>query len=92
MAVEVRIPAVLRQLVGEERTVRVGGGSVRGVLDRLEEKYPGFKARIMTDGKLHDSVNIYLNNEDVRFLSELETPVADGDVVSILPAIAGGGR
>ncbi|MDO8490626.1 MAG: ubiquitin-like small modifier protein 1 [Dehalococcoidia bacterium] len=90
MAVEVRVPAVLRQLVGDARTVRVEGSTVKSVLDNLDKGYPGFKQRIMTDGHLHEFVNIYLNNEDVRFLKELETPVADGDVVSILPAIAGG--
>lgn len=90
MSVEVRIPAVLRNLVGDERTVRIEGNSVGRVLENLDKKYPGFGARIMTDGKLHEFVNVYLNNEDVRFLKELETKVADGDVVSILPAIAGG--
>lgn len=90
MSIEVRVPAVLRQHVGDERSVRAEGKSVAGVLEDLDGKYPGFKARLMTDGKLHEFVNIYLNNEDVRFLRELETPVSDGDVLSILPAIAGG--
>ena len=91
MAIEVRVTATLRNLVGANR-VEGHGSTVGELLDDLDARYPGFKAQISgEDGQLHRFVNIYLNDEDIRYLQALETPVKDGDVVSILPALAGGG-
>jgi len=91
MAVEVRLTANLQRLAGGRRSVQVEAGTVGELLDRLDEMFPGFKASVLDNGRLHRFVNIYLNDEDVRFLQQLDTPVRDGDVVSILPALAGGG-
>ena len=65
--------------------------TVRDVLDDLERNYPGLKETVMTDGEIHRFVNIYLNDEDIRFLDKLDTQLTDGDVLSVLPALAGGG-
>ncbi len=87
----VRIPPVLRQAVGGEREVDVPGGTVAEVLDNLYAAHPAVKAQLQSeDGELHRFVNVYLNDEDVRMLSWLDTPVADGDRILILPAMAGG--
>jgi len=81
---------MLRTLVGA-KSVDADGRNVREVLENLESRYPGFKRQISdASGGLHRFVNIYLNDEDVRYLSSLDTPLKDGDVVSILPALAGG--
>ena len=88
----VRIPPVLRQATGGEREIRVEGGTVSEVLDALYAMHPGVRAQLQTeDGELHRFVNVYLNDEDVRLLSWLDTEVADGDTLLILPAMAGGG-
>jgi molybdopterin synthase sulfur carrier subunit len=91
MAVEVRIPTILRKHTGGARAVEAKGSTVREVIDQLESNHPGLRAAILADGgEIHRFINIYLNDEDVRFSGALETPVEDGDVVSILPAVAGG--
>ena len=91
MGVEVKVPTVLRQATGGEAVVRGDGRTLREVLDDLERRYPGFARRVVSeDGGLHRFVNVYVNDEDVRYLGSLETEVGDGDVVSILPAVAGG--
>ncbi|MBI4300907.1 MAG: MoaD family protein [Chloroflexi bacterium] len=91
MPVEVRVTAVLQRVVGGARSVPAKGATVGELLDNLEKQYPGFKAQVTTEsGELHRFVNIYINDEDIRYLGELSTPVAEGDVVSILPALAGG--
>jgi molybdopterin synthase sulfur carrier subunit len=90
MAVEVRLTANLQRLAGGQRSLQVEAGTVGELLDRLEALFPGFKQNILEDGQLRRFVNIYLNDEDIRFLQRLETPLRDGDVVSILPALAGG--
>ncbi len=91
MAVEVHVTAALRTLVGA-KTVEGQGATVGELLRDLEVRYPGFKAQISgDDGQLHRFVNVYLNDEDIRYLQSLDTPVGSGDVVSILPALAGGG-
>jgi MoaD family protein len=89
--VRVKVPSVLRSHTGGEGQVDGEGTTVREVLEDLESRYPGIRARLMTgDGALHRFVNVYVNDEDVRYLGSLETEVRDGDVVSILPAVAGG--
>ena len=91
MAVEVKVPTVLRQATGGEAVVRGEGETLRDLLEDLERRYPGFARRVVADdGALHRFVNVYVNDEDVRYLGSLETQVGDGDVVSILPAVAGG--
>jgi sulfur-carrier protein len=91
MAVEVKLTAVLQKLTGGQKTVREDAGNVEELLANLEKSYPGFLKQVQgEDGKLHRFVNIYLNDEDIRYLSQLQTPLKSGDVVSILPALAGG--
>jgi MoaD family protein len=93
MTVEVRVTATLQNLVGGQKVVRGQGETVGQVLTDLEQRYPGFQTQVLTeDGVLHRFVNIYLNDEDVRFLQKLDTPLNEGDVLSILPALAGGSR
>jgi len=90
MPVEVKVTSVLQRLVGA-KSVTADGSSVGEVLADLDRRYPGFKQQIvMEDGSLHRFVNLYLNDEDIRYLKSLDTPVNDGDVLSILPALAGG--
>jgi molybdopterin synthase sulfur carrier subunit len=91
MAVQVRVTAVLQRLFGGEKAVSSDGATVAQLIEDLERRYPGFKEQVLTQGgDLQRFVNIYLNDEDIRFLQQLETPVRSGDVVSILPALAGG--
>ena len=93
MPAEVRIPSLLQKLVGGVKTVQAEGQTVGQVIDQLDAKYPDFKSRVLDEnGKLRLFVNIFINDEDIRFLKELETPVADGDTITILPAVAGGGK
>jgi MoaD family protein len=90
MSVQVNVTATLRNLVGA-KSVESSGATVAELLSNLEAKYPGFKSQISDqNGSLHRFVNIYLNDEDIRYLDQLETTLNDGDVVSILPALAGG--
>ena len=90
MPVEVRVTANMQKLIGGQRSITVEGGTVAEMLNNIEARYPGFKSQVMVDGQLHRFVNIYLNDEDIRFLSQLDTPLTDGDIVSVLPALAGG--
>ena len=90
MAVEVRVTATLATLVGG-KSVPADGKTIGEMLDHLDAKHPGFRAQISgDDGRLHRFVNIYVNDEDIRYLKSLDTPLAEGDVISILPALAGG--
>ena len=92
MPVEVKVAAVLQKVIGGVKAVQTEGNTVSDLLNNLDHRYPGFKSQVITDdGQLHRFVNIYINDEDIRYLGQLETPVKDGDVVSILPALAGGG-
>ncbi len=87
----VRIPPVLRQSTGGERQVSVSGSTVGEALASLYEQHPAVRAQLQTpEGDLHKFVNVYLNDEDVRLLSWLDTEIADGDTLLILPAMAGG--
>ncbi|HXO66463.1 MAG TPA: ubiquitin-like small modifier protein 1 [Candidatus Dormibacteraeota bacterium] len=91
MAVKVRVPGPLRRLTAGESVVEVDGATVAEALDALETKYPGFRERIYDqDGKLRQFVNIYKNDEDIRFGSGLETELTQEDDLSIVPAVAGG--
>lgn len=91
MPVSVRIPTPLRKLTAGASQVEAGGSSVQEVIRDLEANHPGLNERLCEEnGELRRFINIYLNDEDIRFLKGLDTPVADGDTVSIVPAIAGG--
>ncbi|MCC6847709.1 MAG: MoaD/ThiS family protein [Deltaproteobacteria bacterium] len=91
MPIQVRIPTPLRKLTGGAETVTASGATVAAVVQDVETRHPGLKERICDEaGKVRRFVNLYVNGEDIRFLSSLETPVKDGDELSIVPAIAGG--
>jgi molybdopterin synthase sulfur carrier subunit len=93
MPVQVLIPTPLRKFTNDEELVTVAPGTISNVVDDLERQYPGIKARITDDsGELRRFVNIYVNEEDIRFQSGKDTEVVDGDAISIVPAIAGGAR
>jgi MoaD family protein len=90
MPVKVQIPTPMRQHTEGQAVVEVGGATVQAVLDNLGQKYPGLVARIFDNGQVRRFVNLYLNEEDVRYLDNLATPVKDGDELAIIPAVAGG--
>jgi sulfur-carrier protein len=90
MAVEVRIPTILRTYTSGEKVVSADGASLEAVVRDLDGRYPGIADRLIDESGLRRFVNVYLNDEDVRFLAGLETPVADADSITILPAVAGG--
>jgi sulfur-carrier protein len=91
MSVEVKIPTVLRKHTDGQAVVDASGQTIRELIDDVAGRYPEFREKVVSgDGGLHRFINIYANDEDVRYLDGLDTKVADGDVVSILPAVAGG--
>ena len=92
MAIEVRIPTILRNYTGGEKAVDGKGETLEDLFADLDTRHDGLRGRLVADdGSLNRFVNVYLNDEDVRFLGGIATPVSDGDVVTILPAVAGGG-
>jgi molybdopterin synthase sulfur carrier subunit len=91
VSVTVRIPTTLRPLSGGASTVSVDGANLRDVLKALDVAHPGFASKLLdTDGNLHKFVNVFVADDDVRYLQGLDTPVLGGQVVSIVPAVAGG--
>jgi sulfur-carrier protein len=91
MSATVRVPTTLRTLTGGKSEVSVDGGTVGEVLSALEAEHPGFASRILDDeGGLRRFVNVFVADDDVRFLQGLDTPVPEGETVSIIPAVAGG--
>ncbi len=91
MAVEVRIPTVFRKFTGGQASAEVEPGTVGDLISQLGERYPGFREQVLTEsGELHRYINVYVNDEDARYLDKLDTKVGDGDVVSLLPSVAGG--
>jgi MoaD family protein len=90
MSVTVSIPTILRPHTGGEKRVQAAGDTLQAVITDLEANYAGISERLVNNGKLHRFVNIYVNDEDVRFSGGLGTAIADGDSVTILPAVAGG--
>jgi len=92
MTVKVRIPTPLQRLTQGQEEVEGVSGSIISVVNELDRKFPGIAERISENGKIRRFVNIYLNDEDIRFLNAEQTEVKDGDEVSIVPAIAGGNR
>lgn len=91
MPVQVKVPTILRSYTGGDKSVTASGGTVDEVFTDLDTRHPGLRGRLVADdGGLHRFVNIYVNDEDVRFLGALQAPVSDGDTLTILPAVAGG--
>ena len=88
--ITVRIPTPLRSLTGGEEQIQAPGETVKAVIDTLEAKHPGLKDRLLDEKGVRRFVNIYANEEDIRFLDNLDTSLKEGDSVSIVPAIAGG--
>ena len=91
MAIEVRVPTILRSYTGGAKVVEGAGETLNELLTDLDGKHPGLRGRLITDeGALHRFVNVYVNDEDVRFLGALDAKLSDGDSVTVLPAVAGG--
>jgi len=91
MAAKVRIPTPLRKLTNDEEVVEVNPGTIAGTIAELQTRFPGIKERLLDEnGSVRRFVNVYVNEEDIRFLQNQDTPVKDGDEISIIPAIAGG--
>ena len=90
MAVEVRVPTILRTFTGGEKVVSAEGSSLETVIKDLDANYPGIGERLLDDSGLRRFVNVYVNDEDVRFLDGLSTQVSENDSITILPAVAGG--
>jgi sulfur-carrier protein len=91
MSVTVKLPTILRKFTDNEARVGADGATLADVLKDLESRYPGITKNVLAeDGGLHRFINVYVNDEDVRYLGSLETQVKEGDTVSILPAVAGG--
>ena len=91
MAITVRVPTPLQKLTQNQAEVKASGTTIKELIEDLEKNFPGIKGRVCDEtGKIRRFINIYVNEEDVRFLQQDETPLEDGDEVSIIPAIAGG--
>jgi molybdopterin synthase sulfur carrier subunit len=91
MAVDVRLPTLLRANTDGASSVAADGATVGEVFATLTERYPGLKGQLVDEqGGLHKFVNVYVNDDDIRYLDQLDTKVVDGDIISILPAVAGG--
>ena len=92
MAIEVRIPTILRSYTGGQKSVDGSGATLEELFLDLDGRYEGLRERLIDDSGVRRFVNVYLNDEDVRFLGGLSAPVSDGDTVTVLPAVAGGAR
>jgi molybdopterin converting factor small subunit len=90
MSIEVRIPTILRPYTKDQKTVEAEGSTLSTVISNLDAQYAGIGDRLLEDGALRRFINVYINDEDVRFLGSLEAPIKDGDSITILPAVAGG--
>jgi molybdopterin converting factor small subunit len=90
MAIEVRIPTILRNYTGGAKSVEASGGTLADLIADLDSRHSGLAERLVDNSGLRRFVNVYLNDEDVRFLGGLDAPVKDGDTVTVLPAVAGG--
>ena len=91
MPVEVKIPTVFRKFTDGKPVVELDPGTIGELVDQLDRRYPGMKGQLLTEGgQLHRFVNVYVNDEDARYLDKLDTRVTEGDTVSLLPSVAGG--
>ena len=84
------IPTILRPLTNNHKRIEISGFNVLEVIEQMEQQYPGVKEKLITGGKAHRFINIYVNDDDIRFGSGLSTSLQDGDSLTILPAVAGG--
>lgn len=91
MASKVRIPTPLRKLTNDQESIEIESNTIGGAIEELEGKFPGIKERLVDEeGEIRRFVNVYVNEEDIRFLENQDTPLKEGDDISIIPAIAGG--
>jgi molybdopterin converting factor small subunit len=90
MTIEVRIPTILRPYTKDQKAVSAEGVTLSAVITNLDSNYAGLGERLLENGALRRFINVYINDEDVRFLGGLEAPIKDGDSITILPAVAGG--
>jgi hypothetical protein len=90
MSIEVRIPTILRPYTQDQKSVEAEGSTLSAVISDLDAKYTGLGERLLENGALRRFINVYINDEDVRFLGGLEAPIKDGDSITVLPAVAGG--
>lgn len=90
MAVQVRVPSLLQKFTGGAKLLQYDGATIADLITSIDRDHPGFRDQLLEHGELRRFVNIFLNDEDIRFLEQLNTPLADGDVIAILPALAGG--
>ena len=90
MAIKIQIPTPMREQAGGKAEVEVAGATVKAALDDLLRQYPGLATKLFDGGKLRPYVNVFVNDEDIRYLDEMNTPVADGVIVALIPAVACG--
>ncbi|MEY2814788.1 MAG: hypothetical protein RIS05_536 [Actinomycetota bacterium] len=90
MSIDIRIPTILRPYTKDQKSVQAEGATLSALITDLDAKYPGIGERLLENGALRRFINIYINDEDVRFLGSLDAQIKDGDSVTILPAVAGG--
>lgn len=90
MPISVSIPTLLRPLTQNQKRIDIEGATVRELIERMESQYPGIRERLLDGGQMHRFVNVYVNDNDIRFADNLSTALKDGDNVTILPAVAGG--
>jgi MoaD family protein len=90
MRITVNIPTILRPLTNDQKRIEITGLNVLEAIDQIEQQYPGVKEKLMTEGQAHRFVNIYVNDNDIRFSEGLSTTLQDGDSITILPSVAGG--
>ena len=90
MSIDIRIPTILRPYTKDQKSVQAEGANLRALIANLDANYPGIGERLLENGALRRFINVYINDEDVRFLGSLDAQVKDGDSVTILPAVAGG--
>lgn len=90
MPIKVRIPTILRTLTDEQKEVVSEGETIREVIEKLDLNYPGIRERLLQNDEVHKFMNIYVNDEDIRFRNQLATAVQESDTITILPAVAGG--
>jgi molybdopterin synthase sulfur carrier subunit len=91
LTINVRMAAVIQKITNNQKEFVSEGSNIKDLIQNIEKEFPGFKNHILTDSnEVHQFLNIYVNDEDIRFLSNLETAIKDGDIISFLPALAGG--
>lgn len=90
MPISISIPTLLRPLTQNQKRIDIEGATVRELIERMESQYPGIRERLLDGAEMHRFVNVYVNDNDIRFADNLSTALKDGDNVTILPAVAGG--